>query len=194
MVEIRKAWRAEALEYLEIHGCENLENLPNELQSFRSATELVIGECPKLMNILEKGWPPMLKKLRVDNCEGIKALLIIYYCENVKSLPEVVSYPPPLSTSCKGLKHHHLQNLTSLECLYISGCPSLESFPERGLGFAPNLRAVLIIDCENLKTPLEGLPATLGRLEIRRCPIIEKRCLKGRGEDWPHIAHIPALL
>lgn len=322
------------------------------------------------MNILEKGWPPMLRELRVYDCKGIKALpgdwmmmrmdgdntnsscvlerveiwwcpsllffpkgelptslkqLIIEDCENVKSLPEgimrncnleqlytgrcssLTSFPsgelpstlkhlaiwncgnlellpdhmPNLTylniEGCKGLKHHHLQNLTSLEHLYISGCPSLESFPERGLGFAPNLRDVDITDCENLKTPLsewglnrllslkdltiapggyqnvvsfshghddchlrlptsltdlhignfqnlesmaslplptlvslerlyirncpklqqflpkEGLPATLGWLEIWGCPIIEKRCLKGRGEDWPHIAHIPVI-
>ncbi|KAL6327609.1 hypothetical protein AAG906_021900 [Vitis piasezkii] len=343
-----------SLEYLEILGCENLEKLPNELQSLRSATELVIRGCPKLMNILEKGWPPMLKELKVSDCKGIKALpgdwmmmrmdgdntnsscvlerveiascpsllffpkgelptslkqLIIEDCENVKSLPEgimrncnleqlniegcssLTSFPsgelpstlkhlvisncgnlellpdhmPNLTylniEGCKGLKHHHLQNLTSLEYLTIRGCPSLESFPERGLGFAPNLRDVDITDCENLKTPLsewglnrllslkyltiapggyqmwfhfhmimmtatfnlesmasclsdphfleylcisdcpklqqflpkEGLPATLGRLQIRGCPIIEKRCLKGRGEDWPHIAHIPAI-
>ncbi|XP_034705128.1 putative disease resistance protein At3g14460 [Vitis riparia] len=360
-----------SLEYLKIKGCENLEKLPNELQSLRSATELVIRKCPKLMNILEKGWPPMLKKFEVDNCKGIKALpgdwmmmrmdgdntnsscvlerveiwrcpsllffpkgelptslkqLIIEDCENVKSLPEgimrncnlerlniegcssLTSFPsgelpstlkhlisncgnlellpdhmPNLTSlsieGCKGLslKHHHLQNLTSLEYLTIRGCPSLESFPERGLGFAPNLRDVDIVDCENLKTPLsewglnrllslkylsiapggyqnvvsfshghddchlrlptsltsleirnfqnlesmaslplptlislehlyisdcpklqqflpkEGLPATLGRLQIQGCPIIEKRCLKGRGEDWPHVAHIPDI-
>ncbi|XP_034705363.1 putative disease resistance RPP13-like protein 1 isoform X2 [Vitis riparia] len=340
-----------SLEYLEIRGCENLEKLPNELQSLRSATELVIEKCPKLMNILEKGWPPMLRKLRVYDCEGIKALpgdwmmmrmdgdntnsscvlervaitscpsllffpkgelptslkqLIIEDCENVKSLPEgimrncnleqlniwgcssLTSFPSGELPST--LKHlaiwncgnlellpDHMPNLTSLEDLYISGCPSLESFPERGLGFAPNLTNVDITDCENLKTPLsewglnrllslkvltiapggyqnvvsfshghddchlrlptsltslhignfqnlesmasmslptlisledlcisdcpklqqflpkEGLPATLGRLQIRGCPIIEKRCLKGRGEDWPHIAHIPAI-
>ncbi|RVW96933.1 putative disease resistance RPP13-like protein 1 [Vitis vinifera] len=359
-----------SLEYLEIRGCENLEKLPNALQSLRSATELVIEGCPKLMKILEKGWPPILKKFEVDNCKGIKALpgdwmmmrmdgdntnsscvlerveitscpsllffpkgelptslkqLIIEDCENVKSLPEgimrncnleqlniqgcssLTSFPsgelpstlkhlvisncgnlellpdhmPNLTfliiKGCKGLKHHHLQNLTSLEYLTIRGCPSLESFPERGLGFAPNLRGVDITDCENLKTPLsewglnwllslkkltiapggyqnvasfshghddchlrlptsltslhignfqnlesmaslplptlisledlcisdcpklqqflpkEGLPATLGWLQIRDCPIIEKRCLKGRGEDWPRIAHIPDI-
>eukprot|EP00261_Vitis_vinifera_P038697 XP_019079940.1 PREDICTED: putative disease resistance RPP13-like protein 1 isoform X1 [Vitis vinifera] len=218
-----------SLEYLEIEGCENIEKLPNELQSLRSATELVIGKCPKLMNILEKGWPPMLRKLRVYGCEGIKALpgdwmmmrmdgdntnsscvlervqimrcpsllffpkgelptslkqLIIEDCENVKSLPEgimgncnleqlnicgcssLTSFPsgelpstlkhlvisncgnlellpdhmPNLTyleiKGCKGLKHHHLQNLTSLECLYIIGCPIIESLPEGGLGFA----------------------------------------------------------
>ncbi|CBI35078.3 unnamed protein product, partial [Vitis vinifera] len=199
-----------SLEYLEIEGCENLEKLPNELQSLRSATELVIRECPKLMNILEKGWPPMLRELRVYDCKGIKALpgelptslkrLIIRFCEN----------------GCKGLKHHHLQNLTSLELLYIIGCPSLESLPEGGLGFAPNLRFVTINlesmaslplptlvslerlyirNCPKLQQflPKEGLPATLGWLEIWGCPIIEKRCLKNGGEDWPHIAHIPVI-
>ncbi|KAL6328017.1 hypothetical protein AAG906_033281 [Vitis piasezkii] len=254
-----------SLEYLEIQGCENLEKLPNELQSLRSATELVIEGCPKLMNILEKGWPPMLKKFEVDNCKGIKALpgdwmmmrmdgdntnsscvlerveitscpsllffpkgelptslkqLIIEDCENVKSLPEgimrncnleqlniegcssLTSFPsgelpstlkhlvisncgnlellpdhmPNLTylniEGCKGLKHHHLQNLTSLEYLTIRGCPSLESFPERGLGFAPNLRAVFIIDCENLKTPLSewGLNRLLSLKDLTIAP------------------------
>ena len=248
-----------SLEYLEIRGCENLEKLPNELQSLRLVTELVIRKCPKLMNILEKGWPPMLRKLSVYDCEGIKALpgdwmmmrmdgdntnsscvlerveirrcpsllffpkgelptslkqLIIEDCENVKSLPEgimgncnleqlnicgcssLTSFPsgelpstlkdlvisncgnlellsdhmPNLTFlhigGCKGLKHHHLQNLTSLEHLRISRCPSLESFPEGGLGFAPNLREVAIGNCEKLKTPLSewGLNRLLSQI------------------------------
>uniref|UniRef100_F6HVC0 Disease resistance RPP13-like protein 1 n=1 Tax=Vitis vinifera TaxID=29760 RepID=F6HVC0_VITVI len=283
-----------SLDYLEIEGCENLEKLPNELQSLRSATELVIRKCPKLMNILEKGWPPMLRKLEVYNCEGIKALpgdwmmmrmdgdntnsscvlervqimrcpsllffpkgelptslkqLIIEDCENVKSLPEgimrncnleqlniegcssLTSFPsgelpstlkhlviwncgnlellpdhmPNLTylniKGCKGLKHHHLQNLTSLEYLKIRGCPSLESFPEGGLGFAPNLRDVDITDCENLKTPLSewGLNRLLSLKNLTIAPVrttgrtvhSHLRCKQAMTGVKPYICSMP---
>ena len=62
------------LEYLEITWCKNLEKLPTGLQSLRSLTELRIFGCPKLVNVLEKGWLPMLMELVVQNSEGIKTL------------------------------------------------------------------------------------------------------------------------
>lgn len=231
------------LEQLNIEGCSSLTSFPS-------------GELPST-----------LKHLVISNCGNLE--LLSDHMPNLTFLH---------IGGCKGLKHHHLQNLTSLEHLSITGCPSLESLREGGLGFAPNLRHVDITDCENLKTPLsewglnrllslkeltiapggyqnvvsfshghddchlrlptsltslhignfqnlesmasmslptlisledlcisdcpklqqflpkEGLPATLGRLRIRRCPIIEKRCLKNGGEDWPHIAHIPYIV
>ncbi|RVW92951.1 putative disease resistance RPP13-like protein 1 [Vitis vinifera] len=246
-----------SLEYLEIQGCENLEKLPNELQSLRSATELVIRKCPKLMNILEKGWPPMLRELEVDNCEGIKALpgdwmMMRMHGDNTNSscvLERVEIWRcPSLLFFPKAPRHFELWE--SGIAVGSHAQPHISSYwgivtSRRGLGFAPNLRHVDITDCENLKTPLsewglnrllslkeltiapesgihgldvsptlisledlcisdcpklqqflpkEGLPATLGRLRIRRCPIIEKRCLKNGGEDWPHIAHIPYIV
>ncbi|KAL6328048.1 hypothetical protein AAG906_033316 [Vitis piasezkii] len=137
-----------SLEYLEIEGCENLEKLPNELQSLRSATELVIRKCPKLMNILEKGWPPMLRKLEVNNCEGIKALPGYYAQLQSRAVVYWGMFISDLISKC------------------------LESFPERGLGFAPNLRHVDITDCENLKTPLSewGLNRLLSLKELTIAP------------------------
>nr|CAN66535.1 hypothetical protein VITISV_017849 [Vitis vinifera] len=247
------------LEYLEIRECTNLEKLPNELQSLRSATELVIGNCPKLMNILEKGWPPMLRKLEVFNCEGIKALpgyyaqlqsraveypgmfisdliskwwmsesrgisgrglglgfapnlryVAIVNCENLKtplsgwglnwlSSLKVLIIAPGGYQNVISFSHDdddcHLRFPTFLTRLNIGNFQNLESMASLPLPTLVSLQRLYIWDCPKLQLflPKEGLPETLGRLQIRGCSIIEKRCLKGRGEDWPHTAHIPVI-
>lgn len=62
-----------------------------------------------------------------------------------------------------------LQSLTSLESLDINNCPNLESFPEL------------------------GLPSTLLKLDIRRCPLLAQQCMRDRGKNWSKIAHIPCV-
>ena len=63
-----------------------------------------------------------------------------------------------------------LHALISLVCLSIITCPKLQQFLPKG-----------------------GLPPTVGSLNIQGCPILAKRCIKDRGQDWPHIAHIPKI-
>ncbi|KAL7204514.1 hypothetical protein ACSBR2_017565 [Camellia fascicularis] len=60
-----------------------------------------------------------------------------------------------------------IQNLTYLE---FSNCPRLASFPEQG-----------------------GLPPSLLGLHISGCPIMKRRCEKGKGQYWPRIAPIPKV-
>ncbi|KAL7234403.1 hypothetical protein ACSBR1_017913 [Camellia fascicularis] len=60
-----------------------------------------------------------------------------------------------------------IQNLTYLE---FRNCPRLASFPEQG-----------------------GLPPSLLRLEFEGCPIMKRRCEKGKGQYWPLIAPIPGV-
>ncbi|KAM6570818.1 hypothetical protein CsatB_018803 [Cannabis sativa] len=62
------------------------------------------------------------------------------------------------------------QQLTSLQKLYISGCPRLGCLPE------------------------EGLPTSLTRLYIDGCPLLKKRCEREKGEDWPKIQHITKVI
>ncbi|CAL5380160.1 unnamed protein product [Camellia sinensis] len=60
-----------------------------------------------------------------------------------------------------------MQNLTFLD---FSNCPRLASFPEQG-----------------------GLPPSLLQLIFEGCPIMKRRCEKGKGQYWPLIAPIPAV-
>ncbi|KAJ4836595.1 hypothetical protein Tsubulata_030482 [Turnera subulata] len=69
----------------------------------------------------------------------------------------------------KSLEYEGLQHLTSLGILVINDCPKLERIPE------------------------EGLPSSLPHLQIAGCPLLEKRCRRQKGEDWPKISHIPSI-
>ncbi|KAL7234396.1 hypothetical protein ACSBR1_017907 [Camellia fascicularis] len=60
-----------------------------------------------------------------------------------------------------------IQNLTEL---YFRNCPRLASFPEQG-----------------------GLPPSLLQLHLEECPIMKRRCEKGKGQYWPLIAPIPEV-
>ncbi|GMP41436.1 hypothetical protein CsSME_00011534 [Camellia sinensis var. sinensis] len=60
-----------------------------------------------------------------------------------------------------------IQNLTFLA---FENCPRLASFPEQG-----------------------GLPPSLLQLYISGCPIMKRRCKKGKGQYWPLIAPIPKV-
>ena len=69
---------------------------------------------------------------------------------------------------------HHM-DLTSLQSLCIDHCPNLVSFPQGGLP-TPNLRELVIIDCEKLKSLPQGMHTFLTSLHylyISNCPEID---------------------
>ncbi|KAL9450560.1 hypothetical protein AB3S75_012313 [Citrus x aurantiifolia] len=59
----------------------------------------------------------------------------------------------------------------------------------------PRLSSLSIDDCPKLKALSDHLlqKTMLQRLEIYGCPILEERCRKETGEDWPKIRHIPDI-
>ena len=154
------------LERVEIRSCPSFLFFPKgELPT--SLNQLIIQDCENVKSLLEGIMRNCnLELLNIQGCSSLTSFpsgelpstlkhLVISNFRNLELLPD---HMPNLTflyiEGCKGLKHHHLQNLTYLEHLRIGGCPSLESFPEGGLGFAPNLRYVAIVNCENLKMPL----------------------------------------
>ncbi|MED6182149.1 hypothetical protein PIB30_025866 [Stylosanthes scabra] len=96
--------------------------------------------------------------------------------ESVKCLPKEGWLPDSLESlvlngiesmetlECKGLAH-----LTSLQELYIRGCPKLENMEG------------------------EKLPASLIRLIILRSPLLGKKCEMKDPQVWPKISHIPNI-
>lgn len=177
-----------SLKMLQIDGCKNLKSLPLQMQNLTSLQDLRIHDCPKLYYFAEEGLAPNLASFRIQNCKNLKIpqhkwglhglaelqTLVISnvdpFCnqESLPLLPRTITY---LSISnfhnVESLSSMGLQNLTSLETLEINSCPKLQTF-----------------------LPKEGLSTTLCNLRIKSCPIIEARCRKNKGEDWPVISHI----
>ncbi|TKY63407.1 putative disease resistance RPP13 protein 1 [Spatholobus suberectus] len=108
---------------------------------------LSIWDCDSLTS-LPLATFPNLKSLEISYCKNMESLLVsgsespknlssfkICNCPNLKSLPDQMSTLFP-----------------KLENLEIYKCPEIESFPEGGM--PPNLRKIVICNCEKLLTGL----------------------------------------
>nr|XP_043609047.1 putative disease resistance protein At3g14460 [Erigeron canadensis] len=126
---------------LGIWGCKTVE--VNWLGSnfLSSLTSLVLHKIPNLRWLPEGGCLAHLTELSIYGCENIESIpkkgygflphlclrsLSILWCENMKSFP-----------------HEQLPSLTSLEEMWIAGCPSMDASFPGGL-WPPNLRYLMI--------------------------------------------------
>ncbi|MBA0826717.1 hypothetical protein Goarm_011542 [Gossypium armourianum] len=176
------------LRKLNICSCDKLKSLPDQMLYLTSLQYLTICDCPRL-SFPRGGLPPNLLSLEIWYCKELKDPVSKWNLHTLTSLrefsiaggPDMVSFPhecllPPTlvsiyMASLNNLKSLtvSLQNLLSLEELEVVECPKLRNLPR------------------------EGLPATLGRLCIRNCSLLENRCSRDKGEYWPLIAHIPCI-
>ncbi|XP_034680470.1 putative disease resistance RPP13-like protein 1 [Vitis riparia] len=124
------------LQSLEIIKCDKLERLPNGWQSLTCLEELRIRDCPKLASFPDVGFPPMLRNLILDNCEGLKCL------------------PDGMMLKMRN-DSTDSNNLCLLEKLVIYRCPPLICFPKGQL--PTTLKSLSILCCENLKSLPEGM-------------------------------------
>ncbi|CDP21045.1 unnamed protein product [Coffea canephora] len=89
---------------------------------------------------------------------------------------------------------HQLQDLTTITSLSLLFFGAIEALPD-WLGNLASLEFLRLYDCQEL----EYLPSMaamqrlkLRRLEIRGCPLLERRCTPESGSEWPKISNIPA--
>ncbi|XP_034680389.1 disease resistance protein TAO1-like isoform X2 [Vitis riparia] len=165
------------LQSLEIDRCDKLERLPNGWQSLTCLEVLRILGCPKLASFPDVGFPPMLRILRLDDCEGLKSLpdgmmlkmrndstdsnnSCVLEFLHIEQCPSFICFP-------KG------QLPTTLKSLSIRACENLKSLPEEMMGMCA-LEHIFIDGCHSLiGLPKGGLPATLKRLTITDCRRLE---------------------
>ncbi|KAF2305407.1 hypothetical protein GH714_004991 [Hevea brasiliensis] len=137
------------LSLLEIKHCPKLIGMPlfpsldDKLHLEDASTE----PLQKTMQMKMKSWAS--SSSRVHPLSELKILWIVAI-EDLESLP-----------------NRWLQNLTSLQELYIQECPRLTSLPR---------------EMHHL--------TSLQKLHIRGCPLLIERCRKNDGVDWPNIAGI----
>ncbi|KAK4478932.1 hypothetical protein RD792_014439 [Penstemon davidsonii] len=119
------------LERLVITNCFELvylrSRLPHEFQNLASLQELVITDCPKLEFFPGTIFPLNLKGLVLRGC-------------GLESFPE-----------------YTINNISSLEYLYITGCLVLTSFPRDNKAIPTTFKQLTIDHCPNLEFLPEGL-------------------------------------
>ena len=182
------------LETLSFWDCNQLESIPGKmLQNLISLRELGLCNCPDLMPSLEEFFIPNLKKLAISNeINNVRwplfsrGLHIFTSLENITikgPFPDVISFSDDWSQLLP----------KSLILLSIVNFPNLKSLASIGLQSFTSLKVLELVHCPQLQSfvPKKGMPPTLAKLVIWRCPILKNRCLKNKGKDWPQIAHIP---
>ncbi|KAK6163004.1 hypothetical protein DH2020_002845 [Rehmannia glutinosa] len=174
------------LEILELFRCASLTSLPNNLRNLARLRELIIKNCPKIVDFPENGIPHMLKRLEILGCKALE------------SLPNDVSNLERLEVKeCPSLKNWSAGNFPNrLKKLSIKNCNKLEPVSEDM--FPPNRRISLdelsiwdwlnfssllqhvhkfsrltelyLSNCDGLEYfPEQGLPPYLRTLSVEHC-------------------------
>jgi len=185
--------RAPNLIWFWVTNCRSLRSLPDKMHILLPSLKyLRLEDCPQVELFPEGGLPPNLNLISILGCDklvanrmcwglqklpSVRKFSISGKSEHVESFPEVGFLPTNLTfldisefPNMKSLDKIGLQHLTSLEQLWIHGCPKLKFMPE------------------------EGLPTSLSFLRINVCPLLKKQCQRKKGKEWRKIAHIDCIM
>ncbi|PRQ32285.1 putative P-loop containing nucleoside triphosphate hydrolase, leucine-rich repeat domain, L [Rosa chinensis] len=180
------------LETIAVHTCLKLRSLPQHMHNLLPSLRRLFVYCPELESFPEGRLPSKLEYLGIWRCKkllignprmqwGLPTLTSLKFlsvgfqeCEHiVDSFPDEGLLPTTLSRleiySISKLDGKGFRQLTSLKEMEIGNCPELRCLPD------------------------EGLPTSLSDLNIYDCPLLEQRCQRETGEDWPKIAHIKSI-
>ncbi|GLT39641.1 hypothetical protein SLA2020_138230 [Shorea laevis] len=176
------------LKTLEIHNCVNLKSMPERMQNLASLQYLTVCDCPSLVTFSKGGLPPQLLLLEVWDCINLKEPMSKWNLDSLTSLKELIIAGAPDIAS---FPNENCLLPTSLTLIFIARLNNLVSLSSR-LQNLTSLEELEVVDCPKLRhLPREGLPATLGRLCIRNCKHLKRKCLKKKGAYPTRIAHIP---
>ncbi|PRQ38761.1 putative P-loop containing nucleoside triphosphate hydrolase, leucine-rich repeat domain, L [Rosa chinensis] len=172
---------------LQEEDCPGLESIPPNLR------HLLICHCGKFKSQVPTGFHRLTR---------LKTLRIGAFWEELDAFPDF-QLPPPHDSQLEELLlkgwpklkslPQQIQHLTCLKELWISSFEGLEALPE-WLGNLTSLETLEIWHCKNLKyLPTQNALTKLQHLNISNCPLLEERCTKETGPEWPKISHIPYL-
>nr|TKR79664.1 hypothetical protein D5086_0000270320 [Populus alba] len=179
-----------SLRSLSISGCDKLISIDwHGLRQLRSLVKLEITACPSLRDIPEDDW--------LGDLTQLQELIIDGFSEEMEAFPVGVLNSIQhlnLSGSLKCLQH--LTAFETLRILHFDGEELEEALPEWMTNLS-SLRCLWISGCKNLKympssTAIQRL-SKLNELSIWGCPHLEENCRKENGSEWPKISHIPMI-
>ncbi|KAJ9685545.1 hypothetical protein PVL29_017542 [Vitis rotundifolia] len=177
-----------------ITNCRKLKSLPQGMHSLLTSLErLRIVDCPEIDSFPRGGLPTNLSDLHITNCNKLMACRMEWRLQTLPFLR---------SLGIGGLEEERSKSFpeerflpSTLTSLSIGDFPNLKSLDNKGLEHLTSLETLWIEKCEKLESlPKQGLPLSLSRLYIRKCPLLEKRCQRDKGKKWPNISHIPSIV
>jgi hypothetical protein len=151
-----------------------------------------IRHCQRIESFPEGGLPPNVKYMDVERCDKLFSRRAGWGLQKLPSLREfsvggnyedVESFPEPgLLPSC----------LTQLR---ISGFPNMKSLDKKGLQDLTSLQQLWVWGCPKLEyIPKEGLPTSISIIEIEGCPLLRKQWQSKKGKDQRKIPDVDHIL
>ncbi|XP_072998958.1 putative disease resistance protein RGA3 isoform X2 [Typha latifolia] len=188
----------EKITILKVPKLVSISSPSSEAVDLSSCKELEISNSATLAS--SSNFLPGLRSLKLSSSseasfhdDAFKSLtsletLVLWDCE-VQSLPRSLRSLPSLKTlgldRCPQISSLSSNLPESLEELSLTSCPSISSLSDLPM----SLRMLNLEFCPISSLP--DLPESLMRIEIAECPVLEERCRRPNGEDWPKIARIP---
>ncbi|GMN70715.1 hypothetical protein TIFTF001_055859 [Ficus carica] len=187
-----------SLETIEIITCKEMVSaIPTSQADIDSAypslKSIELWSCPRLESFSRMGFPSNLKKLDIFGCPMLIANRMKWDLQRLSSLQSLVLQGIEIEGGVDSFPEEGLlpSTLTSLHIFYFE---NLETLNGKSFHNLTSLQELTIFSCKELQClPEEGLPPSLARLEINRSPLLEQRCQRGTGEDWPKIQHVPYI-
>ncbi|KAL3749088.1 hypothetical protein ACJRO7_010218 [Eucalyptus globulus] len=191
------------LSYFFLKNCPKIKSLPNRWHHLTSLQCLEISKCQNIKCFPEAGLPPNLRGLLIKGCENMKQPVREWGLPLLTSL-EYLSID--LSMGGEGEKEwfpseedkEDAWSLLFPSTLILLQMKRMRNVERLSSGFRNHLSSLKylgFVDCPKLrKLPEDGLPPSLESLEIKRCEILEDRCSKLTGDNWPLIQEIPHIV
>ncbi|XP_057745803.1 putative disease resistance RPP13-like protein 1 [Arachis stenosperma] len=146
-----------------------------------SLSYLGISECSSAISFPGDALPPSLKQLRINNCKNVEFPM---QHQQHHSLMEL-----KIDNSCDSLTSFALPAFPNLLSLRIERCENLTSLEVSQL---QSLRYLQVEECPKLENIIR-LPASLRKLDIRKCPLLGEGIERKDPHVWPSISHIPDI-
>ncbi|XP_061997203.1 putative disease resistance RPP13-like protein 1 [Rosa rugosa] len=182
---------------LEVLYCPNLTGrLASD--SLPSLVYLLVWNCPEFQCIPEGGFASKLKSLDISGCKKVKAKSKQNLNKGLRALTSLerlsLDFDCDENVDWFAEEQEELfpSTLTYLQICHLN-CETIHG--AKWFGHLNSLQTLIIFNCLALRClPDSGLPTSLSHLNIHGCPLLEKRCQRETGEDWPKIAHIKRIV
>ncbi|KAL5568789.1 hypothetical protein UlMin_025364 [Ulmus minor] len=174
-----------------IYECKNLRSLPQHMHRLLPSLNILqVINCREIESWPEGGLPSNLESLDVWGCKKLNTEVMhwdmqtltprLRQFETSGSGKELLDSFPPEGLLPTSLTHLWIHNFPRLKTLNIHAFQ--------------HLKYLSIVNCDVLQfLPEESLPNSLSILEIRNCPLLERRYQKETGEGWHKISHISTV-